>query len=274
MKSRAPFSLLRALRVVGTVLLAASLTSGCALQGPGVDPGEAGEPETGLCHALERPEQFEVLSDSAPAVPCTQPHTTETFMVTSAPTRYENVESRPGFDVRADIIAEVCLDTFLRVYLLAPQFQGLFGVWIVGFLPTEEAWRDGERWVRCDLVISEFDHRLSPIRVTGSLAGEMADENADEYAKCYQQDDAAASDGYALEGTPVRCTEPHTSRDVNNSFKTAAEPDQQVVLEGCTDAIFYYRGDGAAVEPEDVTAVAEEGDFNWVVRCAVVESDD
>lgn len=274
MNSSASFSLLRTLRVVGTMLLVASLMSGCALQSAGVDPGDAGEPDSRSCHALERPEQFETVSDSAPAVPCTQPHTTETFMVTSVPTRYENIESRPGFDVRPDIVAEVCLDTILRVYLLAPQFQGLFGVWIVGFLPTEEAWRDGDRWVRCDLVISEFDDRLSPIRVTGSLAGAMAEENADEFSKCYQQDDAVTADGYALEGTAVRCTEPHTSRDVNNSFKTAVEPNQQAVLEGCTDAIFYYRGDGLDVEAADVTAVADETDFTWVVHCAVVETDD
>ena len=274
MNTRAPFSLLRTFRVVGTILLAASLTSGCALQSAGVDPGEVGESESGTCHALERPEQFETVSDSAPAVPCTKPHTTETFMVTSVPSRYESAESRPGFDIRPDIVAEVCLDTILRVYLWAPQFQGLFGVWIVGFLPTEQAWRDGDRWVRCDLVISEFDDRLSPIRVTGSLARVMATETADEFSKCYQQDDAASGDGYALEGTAVRCDEPHTSRDLNNSFKRVAEPDQQAVVEGCTDAVFYYRADGAEVDPEDVTAVADETDFNYVVHCAVVESDD
>ena len=97
-------------------------------------------------------------------------------MVTSVPTRYESAQSRPGFDVRPDIVAEVCLDTILRVYLLAPQFQGLFGVWIVGFLPPEAAWSDGERWVRCDVVLSEFDDRLSPIVLTESLAGVMATE--------------------------------------------------------------------------------------------------
>ena len=72
----------------------------------------------------------------------------------------------------------------------------------------------------------------------------------------------------------MRCTEPHTSRDVNNSFKTAVEPTQQAVLEGCTDAIFYYRGDGVAVPPEDVTAIADEDDSRWVVRCAMVDDDD
>lgn len=265
---------LRVLGFLGTALVAVTLMSGCSALDSGVEPGDPGEPERGTCHLLERPEQFETMSDSAPPVPCTAPHTSETFMVTSVPTRYQNAESRPGFDVRAELVAEVCLDTLLRVYLLAPSFQGLFGVQIVGFLPTEASWRDGDRWMRCDVVLSESDVRLSPTTVSTSLAGVMATDEADELSKCYQQDTDAATGGLALEGSIVRCTEPHTSRDVNNPFTSALEPDERTVLEACTDAIFYYRNDGEVVPPEDVTAVAREDGSRWVAHCAVVETDD
>jgi hypothetical protein len=160
------------------------------------------------------------------------------------------------------------------VFLLAPQFQGLFGVRIVGFLPTEDAWRDGDRWVRCDVVLSDSDFRLAPLKLSASLAGVMSSDRADELAKCYQQDTDSSTAGLAFVGSTVRCSEPHTSRDLNNGFTTALEPDEQTVLDGCTDAIFYSRGDGVVVPPEDVTAVTREEGSGWIVQCAVVEADD
>jgi hypothetical protein len=51
--------------------------------------------ELDQCHIITTPEEFGAPSDARPPVDCTEPHTTQTFLVTTFPQPLANQKERP-----------------------------------------------------------------------------------------------------------------------------------------------------------------------------------
>lgn len=184
----------------------------------------------GECHNLDRPEHFAVLSDSAPAVACDQPHTTETYLigdltsVTRFATRY------PALEERGLIADLVCDGAVVRAYVGANPRQALYGLWTVAVLPTPEQWESGARWVRCDLaMVRAEDAPFEPIDSSFALRDAAASGDADGLLRCYVRDGENARD--------VRCSEEHDERDVNMWMPVTAIPSELEIVQRCVPSV-------------------------------------
>ncbi len=130
------------------------LLAGCSapLQ-PQTSADRATPPELGACYRLA-PQDTEKPSNANDAVPCTQPHTAETFAIGTLP-------ASTGKDYDADThgkwiypTCEKAFEKFLSAdESLAMRVQ-LSWAW---FRPSERGWDDGARWYRCDLVGGRAD---------------------------------------------------------------------------------------------------------------------
>jgi hypothetical protein len=142
------------LRLAGGLALAVALLPGCQAQdqGSNADPSQVDAttpPEVGGCRMLT-PGDISRPSNATATVPCTEPHTAETFAVGTLPSEF----ATSAYD---DLdLAAFAFRTCGR------EFQGFLGAdeslamrtvlsWAM-FRPSEAAWGGGARWYRCDAV--------------------------------------------------------------------------------------------------------------------------
>jgi hypothetical protein len=106
-------------------------------------------PEVGACRLLT-PEDIQATSNDSPTVDCTQKHTAETFAVGDFP------EDVAGDDIDDPALGSYVFDTCERKFA---KFLGgneslvmratVTWAW---FRPSADAWDEGARWWRCDVV--------------------------------------------------------------------------------------------------------------------------
>ena len=110
--------------------------------------GSTAAPELGACYALT-PRDTSASSSSRPSVPCTRAHTAETFAIGTLPdaTGEERSDRRHGRWVYTT--CEKAFEKFLGVDESQAMRVTLSWAW---FRPSAQAWEDGARWYRCDLV--------------------------------------------------------------------------------------------------------------------------
>lgn len=239
---------------------------------PLLSPAEVGvdatAPAVGDCHALDRPEHFEILSDAAPAVDCGAAHTTETYLIGDLASVARFSSRYPALEERLEVSEEICSGAVARAYVAANARQALYGVSSVAFLPTPAQWSAGERWVRCDLVMVEGETLpFSPLEVQVTLRNAAASPEADPLLRCYRD---AAGD----EPPDVRCSEPHVSRDINMWIPLTTEPTQLEIVQQCVPAATEWGSlNGRAVE--GVSGVLHtESNGSLTLRCVVTEAAD
>ena len=146
-------------------LLGALLLAGCsgAGQGTNVDPEQVDSvesPELGACRVLA-PEDVAQASNATRTVDCSQEHTAQTFAVGQLPAQYDDA----GYDDEdlGRFAYRECSTRFEK-FLGADESLAMRTVvsW-AWFRPSEEAWDQGARWYRCDIVGGgEPEHRLHP----------------------------------------------------------------------------------------------------------------
>jgi len=113
-------------------------------------PAQAAEPAVGQCFAYSKATLDDVSSPAAP-VACTARHTAETYAVLQLPDAF-------GLPAKATAAArlaaaEPCTTKAMNAYLgltdrrLPSRFET-----VVRF-PTNDQWKQGERWMRCDVVL-------------------------------------------------------------------------------------------------------------------------
>lgn len=195
--------LLTALPLLLAVLLAT--LSACGDDVPaGADPAQVDAtepPAVGACRNLRVSESDEP-SNATRLVPCTEPHTAETFASGALPDELHD----------ADYLAEeletwayrTCTEALIA-YLGADESTVMRSIlsW-VWFRPSEKAWEKGARWYRCDVVGGgPQSKRYLDLPVT--TKGLMARANDDHWMVCARGDDPA-------EGAKVPCTKPHEWR--------------------------------------------------------------
>lgn len=209
----------RTVAAAGLLVLLAGCSGGGAA---GTDGGEAGSgdggdgsteqgvdtsaPEVGACRVLAPVDVEEPTNDTDP-VPCSEPHTAETYAVGPLPKRFDDAAfDDPGL---SDFAYRRCSNKFPR-FLGAEETRVIRSVLDWGwFRPDQEAWEAGARWYRCDVVgdqLSEDEYATLPRTAKGALSGLKP---PDRLALCGNGETVAGSE-------KVPCSEPHTWRAVTS----------------------------------------------------------
>ena len=130
--------------VASTLLLA-----GCAAPlEPQTAADKTSPPELGACYNLTPGDTTESSNDSAP-VPCSGPHTAETFAIGTLPASTGKDYDAEGHGTWIYPRCERAFEKFLSVdESLAMRVQ-LSWAW---FRASERGWDKGARWYRCDLL--------------------------------------------------------------------------------------------------------------------------
>ena len=194
--------------LVAVAFLAAVLLVGCGEEDadPRTDPAQVDRvepPEVGACRLLT-PADVAEASNATETVDCAEEHTAQTFAVGPLPDDLEDAdrddERLGGFAYRT------CSKAFMK-FLGADESVVMRTVvsW-AWFRPSEQAWEDGARWYRCDLVGGgEQSDRYLPL--PADAAGMLSGVPDDAWMACVQ--------GESVTGAPrVPCSEPHDWRAV------------------------------------------------------------
>ncbi len=201
-------------------VVAALVLAGCSADSRGaanVDPQQVDAtsvPELGACRMLT-PDDVAEPSNATKTVPCTEPHTAETFAIGPLPGEFDDA----AYDDR-EIGAWAyhrCSDQFRR-FLGADDSLVMRTVlsW-AWFRPSEKAWEDGARWYRCD-VVGGGEHSETYVELPKTARGllQTKPEDRDQWMVC--------ADGPSVQRSPrVPCSEPHTWRAVTTI--KVGEPD-------------------------------------------------
>ena len=199
----------RAVLVALALALSVSSLSAC---GGGEPPKDVDPPETGACRDLTPADVAEPTNDTSP-VPCSESHTAETYAVGQLPSSFDDADwADPALDAWA---AKTCTGAF-REFLGADVSRVMRSVlswsW---FRPSEEAWEEGARWYRCD-VVGGGEQSRSYVELPLTTKGLLAGKPQDRWMAC--------AVGRTVAGAvKVPCTEPHEWRAVTTI--SVGEPD-------------------------------------------------
>lgn len=161
-------------------------------------------PELGACRVLG-PEDIAEPDNAGEVVPCGADHTAETFAVGTFPADVAKGAEYTDPDLGAYVYENCSLrfEKFLGGDESAVMRSMLTWAW---FRPSEEAWEQGARWYRCDVVAgteASEDLRVLPKTAKGVLLGRPDDD----WMMCANGETVAGSE-------KVPCSEPHEWRAV------------------------------------------------------------
>ncbi|WP_409332478.1 septum formation family protein [Trujillonella humicola] len=236
--------------------------------GPGsTDP--AAPPLVGSCYLLEDGQEDRPLDPPA-AVPCGGEHNAETAAV--GETGLGPDDERPAEDDLTDDgdlatrIDEFCDLGDVVAYLGGEEPEDPYAYYAV-FLPDEEQWAAGARWMRCDV----FYGYTRPETAPGILARALTGPDPAAYRVCFT-------------GTPtdygvVPCSEPHQAEptgfrlaDVPEGAPYPDEPTRQGLVASCAGAVQEYLGGPLPLGyAADVWVdTAEDWESGDEARCVIV----
>lgn len=218
-------------RVIPAVI-ALLLLSGCGEQPQGVevDPEQVDAteaPVNGACRNIA-PEDLGNAANASSIVPCSEPHNAETFHVQLLPDQFADAD----YETRSvsSYAGRTCTTAFAR-FLGTDESTSMRTIltW-AWFRPSENAWNDGARWFRCDVVGGAVDSpQLMSLPVTA--AGLLADGPDDDWMACV--------DAPSVTQSPrIACEEPHVWRAVTTIKLGAADakyPGDETVLRRTKD---------------------------------------
>jgi hypothetical protein len=189
---------------VATVLLA---LTGCGggNQGTHADPQQVDSvdpPEVGACRSLT-PDDVAQPSNATETVPCSEPHTAQTYAVGDLPATLQDADyADPALGKFA---YQTCAPAFMT-HLGADESLVMRTVmsW-AWFRPSESAWKAGARWYRCD-VVGGGPQSESYVDLPPSTAGLLLKPD-DQWLVCVNGPTVTGS-------VKIPCSEPHTWRAV------------------------------------------------------------
>ena len=160
-------------------------------------------PQLGACRVLT-PDDVAESSNASDVVDCAEEHTAETFAVGTFPPAV----AAKGIDNPAlgAYIFETCskrFEAFLGGEESSVMRSTLTWAW---FRPSEDAWEQGARWYRCD-VVGGGEQSKSFVNLPETAKGLLLGEPDDRWMTCV--------DGPTVTGSvKIPCSEPHTWRAV------------------------------------------------------------
>jgi hypothetical protein len=189
--------------LLATLLLAACTASG---QGSDVDPDQVDAveaPELGACRMLT-PADVAQPSNATRTVDCGQPHTAQTFAVGQLPDEFTDAayddESLGAFAYRE------CSRGFQKFLGGDESLVMRTVVSWAWFRPSEQAWDEGARWYRCD-VVGGGDRSADYVELPEDAKGLLLGRVDDRWMVC--------ANGPTVAGAArVPCSEPHNWRAV------------------------------------------------------------
>jgi hypothetical protein len=205
-------------RLTAPVTALLLLVAGCAVTGgsgeaePAADPVEV--PAVGACRVLT-PEDVAQPDNHTEAVPCRSRHTAETFAVGTFPAKLAQGAGYTDPEL-GSYVYRTCsekFEKFLGGDESAVMRSMLTWAW---FRPSQDAWEQGARWYRCDVVAGTEESeslRALPRTAKGLLLGRPGDE----WMMCANGESVAGS-------VKVPCSEPHEWRAVT-TIKVGRESD-------------------------------------------------
>ena len=195
-------------RLLALAALLVALLSACdakdVVPGKSADPADLSAPDTGLCHDVDAA-AVDAPSDDSKPVDCSAKHTAQTFYVgeldkdATKDTAYDD----KGLGAQ---VAKVCAPRF-RSFTGATDSLALRTVvtW-AWWRPSEDAWKAGARWFRCDVVARSSADALAPLPRT--TKGLLLGIPPAKWMVC--------ADGAKVADAPrVACTQKHTWRAVS-----------------------------------------------------------
>jgi hypothetical protein len=188
-------------RLAVLALVAALFLTACGNQGD--EPADLSAPELGACRVLS-PGDVAEPADDTETVPCADPHTAETYAVGQLPGDYDDVD----YDDRelGAWAYEKCSEAF-RDFIGADESLVMRTVvsW-AWFRPSQDAWDEGARWYRCD-VVGGGEQSKEYVELPTTARGLLLGRPKDTWMVC--------ADGETVSGSvKVPCTEEHTWRAV------------------------------------------------------------
>lgn len=259
---------------VAAVLVLFLAVTGCGVAGPTTDAVKASvknPSEVDACHVIATPEEFGAPSDSRPPVDCTEPHTTQTFLVTTFPQPLANQRERPLQEQLHNATTRLCPAGELRKYLAGAPRDATAGMTIAGYYPSRAEWAEGNRTVRCDVLLTEKTGR--PQQTTLNLKGALAGPDSARIRLCYSQD---IKDGVlSAEGGDTLCSESHTAEDVSawigqdaSLVSLAAQQDR------CLPFVLEFLKVDVLPEDREIRPVLRVDGGARAIRCAVAPKQD
>lgn len=195
-------------------LLLLALTA-CSAEGAGSSgPASTDPPEVGACRLLT-PEDIQATSNDSPVVDCAKKHTAETFAVGEFP------DDVAGDEVDDPALGSYVFDTCEKKFA---KFLGgneslvmratVTWAW---FRPTEDAWDEGARWWRCD-VVGGGQQSTSLVSLPKSAKGILLGVPDDRWTVCVNGPTVADS-------VKIPCSRKHNWRAVTTIVVGDAEDD-------------------------------------------------
>lgn len=199
--------------LTGLLALVLPLLTACAdPDTPDADSIEV--PELGVCRVLG-PDDIAEEHNAGEVVDCADDHTAETYAVGSLP---DGLSDAPYDSKEVGAFAyKTCSKAFMK-FLGADESLAmrtlLSWAW---FRPSEDAWEDGARWYRCDIVGGDEDAEAF-VNLPETAEGLMSTGvGEDKWMQCVNGD--------AVPGAPrIPCSEKHTWRAVT-TIKVGADDD-------------------------------------------------
>lgn len=217
-------------------LAALSLPLLAACGGDSSDPVDEEPPTLGACRMLT-PEDVAEPADTTEPVDCEEPHTAETYAVGQLPGSFDEAE----YD--DEELGAWAYRTCAKAYM---DFLGadeslvmrtiMSWAW---FRPTEDAWDQGARWYRCD-VVGGGEQSAEYVELPTTAKGLLLGRAKDRWMVC--------ADGPSVSGSvKLPCTEPHQWRAVTTiSLENLGEkyPGDRVVevttRDFCSSSVGYW----------------------------------
>lgn len=225
--------LLRALALPAVCVL---LVAGCSDTPEDVDPDQVDAveaPNIGACRVLE-PEDVAQPSNATRTVDCADPHTAETFAVGPLPEEFDDAEYD---DEALGPFAYRTCSTAFQAFLGADESLVMRSVtsW-AWFRPSEEAWKKGARWYRCD-VVGGGEQSKEYVDLPETAKGLLLGRPDDKWLVCAQGPTVAGS-------VKVPCAQKHNWRAVttikvglDNETYPGDRQVEVITREYCSDSV-------------------------------------
>ena len=220
---RAVFGDTAGIMALTAVVAAGALTAFTGQAPTGVPVSEQ---PVGTCHlALDPYELVAIPSDSTPAVPCTQPHQTETMWIDPLTGPLAAADPRPNGQLLNQQAGGQCYDyDRIRAYVGAGPSDVTWGIGVWARFPTAQQWADGSRALTCQ-GSARTDTPVGPT-VSFPLAGVMSTRESVRFRLCRRPN------------REVTCDQPHQSEATSPSIVLPQGPWQgdTVMLQRATAA--------------------------------------
>jgi hypothetical protein len=156
--------------------------------------------DVGSCHRLDQLEQTGavVMADTSPAVPCTEPHQSETFAVLPLTGAAAAPKERPSPEILQRELRGVCGAAVMGEWLGEQAPDAIRDISVQQWLPSVAEWRAGVREIRCDALIGPRD-TLRVATISRSLRGIVGTPDSARFRVCQM--------GYI----ELTCEKPHQS---------------------------------------------------------------